>query len=100
MKNIVLSRRQALGAITASHSAVLSDDGYAVELILPKAAIEAMGLKLESGACFKVGLFRADFDKLNGQPTWITWVDHGREPDFYTADSFGTALLKAPPSKH
>jgi len=79
-----------------AHKAVLTPGGYTVEMIIPKSAIEAMGLKLGPGARFKIGLFRADYDKFNGRPTWITWVDHGREPDFHTADSFGTALLMAP----
>jgi len=81
------------------HKAALTPGGYAVEMLIPKSAIEAMGLKVESGSRFKIGLFRADFDTLNGQPTWITWIDHGREPDFHTADSFGAALLMAPSAK-
>lgn len=79
-----------------AHKALLTPDGYTVEMVIPKSAIEAMGLKLAPGARFKIGLFRADYDKLNGQPTWIAWIDHGREPDFHRADSFGTALLMAP----
>jgi len=70
-----------------------TQEGYAVEMIIPRQAIEAMGLKLEAGVALKLGLFRADFDKLNGEPTWITWVDHGREPDFHVSESFGTALF-------
>ena len=68
-------------------------DGYTVEFSLPRAAIESMTAKLVSGSRFKCGLFRADFDRLNGEPTWITWVDQGREPDFHVADSFGVAEL-------
>ena len=79
------------------HEALLTPHGYTVEMSLPKPAIEAMGLKLEPGAQFKIGLFRADFDTLNGHPTWITWIDHGREPDFHLAESFGTASLTPAP---
>jgi len=82
-----------------AHQVVLTADGYTVEMIIPKSAIEAMGLKLAPGARFKIGLFHADYDKLNGQPTWIAWIDHGREPDFHTADSFGTAVLTPAPAK-
>ncbi len=52
-----------------------------------------MGEKLVDGRQFRCGLFRADFDKLNGEPTWITWVDHEGEPDFHVAESFGIAEL-------
>lgn len=76
-----------------AHKTEITPRGYCVEMVLPRQAIEAMGLKLEPGAHFKMGLFRADYDRLNGQPTWITWIDHGREPDFHVSDSFGTAVL-------
>ena len=68
-------------------------DGYTVEFSLSRAVMESMSVKLASGSQFRCGLFRADFDKLNGEPDWITWVDHGREPDFHVADSFGMAEL-------
>ncbi|MBI3119675.1 MAG: hypothetical protein HYZ00_13355, partial [Candidatus Hydrogenedentes bacterium] len=74
--------------------ASLTPTGYHVEMILPKAAIVAMGLKLEPGQCFRMGLFRADYDRYSGQPTWITWVDRdSASPDFHVAESFGTAKL-------
>ncbi len=73
--------------------AALTATGYTVEMAIPKAVLEAMGLQLRAGYQFRIGLFRADFDVLNGQPTWITWIDHGREPDFHLAESFGTARL-------
>ncbi len=74
--------------------AALTPDGYTVEIVLPKEAVEAMGLKLESGTRFRAGLFRADFDKYLGQPTWITWIDRGLAPaDFHVPESFGTVTL-------
>jgi hypothetical protein len=76
-----------------THKTLLTPYGYTVEMVLPKSAIEAIGLRLETGFHFKSGLFRADYDKFNGQPTWITWVDHGGEPDFHVAESFGTAAF-------
>ncbi len=79
-----------------SHRARLSPEGYAVEMVLPGAALEDMGITLISGSSFRLGLFRADYDVLNGVPTWIAWVDHGREPDFHVADSFGKAVLTGP----
>lgn len=73
--------------------------GYSVEMALPKAAIEAMGILLQAGHLFRIGLFRADFDTLNGTPTWITWIDHGRVPNFHVAESFGHARLSLPVRK-
>lgn len=74
--------------------ASLTPAGYTVEMVLPQTVIEAMGLRLEAGNRFKLGLFRADYDKFSGHPTWITWVDHGRVPaDFHVAESFGMAEL-------
>lgn len=78
----------------AEYRASLTPSGYTVEVMLPRTAIEAMGLKLAAGKRFKLGLFRADYDKFSGQPVWITWVDRGRAPaDFHVAESFGTAEL-------
>jgi hypothetical protein len=74
-------------------SAARSPQWYTVEMFLPKAAIEAMGLRLEKGAQFRLGLFRADYDTYNGEATWITWIDYGGKPDFHIAESFGTAVL-------
>lgn len=71
-----------------------TETGYTVEMALPWTAIEGMRIRLEKGFRFRLGLFRADFDVLNGTPTWITWVDHGREPDFHVPTSFGTAVLR------
>ncbi|MFI5384587.1 MAG: carbohydrate-binding family 9-like protein [Fimbriimonadales bacterium] len=67
--------------------------GYVVEASLSRAAMEAMGQKLKVGQTFRLGLFRADFPKLKGEPTWITWVDRRGEPDFHVAESFGRAVL-------
>ena len=82
---------------TWKSSATTTKDGYNIELLLPKSAIEAMGHALEDRHSLYVGLFRADFDRLNGTPTWITWVDHGMEPDFHVAESFGMAVLEEKP---
>ena len=76
-----------------THKTLLMPNGYTVEMVLPKSAIEAMGLRLGTGFHLKMGLFRADYDKFNGQPKWITWVDRGREPDFHVAESFGTVVF-------
>lgn len=71
-----------------------TSSGYNVEIVLPKAAIESMGLKLEAGRRWRVGLFRADYDRYNGTPTWVTWIDRPRVPaDFHVAESFGAAEL-------
>ncbi|HOH29140.1 MAG TPA: carbohydrate-binding family 9-like protein [Candidatus Hydrogenedentes bacterium] len=76
-----------------ARQAKIDPSGYSIEMALPRAAMEAMGVTLASGVRFRLGLFRADYDVLDGTPVWITWVDHGREPDFHVADSFGTAVL-------
>lgn len=76
-----------------NYGVAVTSNGYTVELSLSKAAIEAMGQKLVAGRTFRLGLFRADFPTLNGDPTWITWVDRKGEPDFHVAESFGTAVL-------
>ncbi len=73
-----------------SYQVTRTDDGYVLEANLPKAAIEAMGGSLAAGETTRIGLFRADFDTLNGEPSWITWIDYGGEPDFHVADSFGS----------
>ncbi len=67
--------------------------GYIVEMMLPEEAMKDMGVKLRQGHTFRLGLFRADYEVPKGPPTWITWVDHGREPDFHVGESFGTAVL-------
>lgn len=74
--------------------AALTPAGYTVEMVLPKAAMQAMGLKLSPGTRFRLGLFRADYDRYSGEPLWITWIDKGQgSPDFHVAESFGTAQL-------
>ncbi len=68
--------------------------GYVVEMAVSKKALDAMGLRLETGARFRAGLFRADYDKYCGEPTWITWIDRPHAPaDFHVAESFGTLEL-------
>lgn len=73
--------------------ALATPGGYTLEMALPRDSLKAMGISLQGGTRFRVGLFRADYDVYGGKPTWITWIDHGREPDFHVADSFGTAEL-------
>ena len=73
---------------------VSTANGYVVESALSAEAIEEMGLALTAGQEFRIGLFRADFERLNGDPVWITWIDHGGDPDFHVARSFGKAVLK------
>ena len=81
-----------------SYSALKTRTGYNVEVVLSRKALERMGCPLAKGHTFQLGLFRADFDKFNGNPTWITWVDYGGEPDFHISESFGHAELTKPRS--
>jgi len=67
--------------------------GYTVEARIAKSALEQMGHSLTEGSNFRIGLFRADYDQLDGTPTWITWIDYGGKPDFHIEESFGTAEL-------
>jgi hypothetical protein len=70
--------------------------GYSVEATISRTAMERMGFRLESGAQWRLGLFRADFASggAPGEPTWITWVDaKGPKPDFHVARSFGDCTL-------
>src|SRR5262249_6903697 len=79
-----------------SHAVTRTSKGYQVEATVPRAALEEFGLRLERGARWRVGLFRADFSIKNGRvtPTWITWVDpHTPEPDFHVAGAFGEIVL-------
>lgn len=75
------------------YKTLVTAKGYNIEMVLSRESIEAMGLKLKAGERFRLGLFRADYDKYNGTPTWITWIDRCGEPDFHIAESFGTAEL-------
>jgi hypothetical protein len=68
--------------------------GYVVEASLSKDDLAHLGLVLSAGQIWRAGLFRADFDRLGGSPTWITWVDaQTREPDFHVAGAFGCFRL-------
>lgn len=74
--------------------AAAREGGYAVEVFIPRRALEGMGFPLRAGAAWRAGLFRADFDRLGGTPTWITWADpRTKEPDFHVAGAFGTFEL-------
>ncbi len=70
-----------------------NETGYTVEARIAKGALAKMGRSLAVGSQFRIGLFRADYDKLNGTPTWITWIDYGGKPDFHIEASFGAAEL-------
>jgi hypothetical protein len=74
--------------------------GYQVEIVLPRAAIEAAGFRLQAGERLRCGLFRADFRPGQPEsPTWITWVDaHTKQPDFHVAGAFGEIVLRGRPS--
>ena len=49
--------------------------GYAVEGMIPRTAMEAMGFHLRPGETLRCGLFRADFrPDAPDAPAWITWV--------------------------
>jgi hypothetical protein len=76
------------------YKTLVTPKGYSIEMVLSRESIEAMGLKLQTGERFRIGLFRADYDKYNGTPTWITWIDRSGEPDFHVSESFGMAELK------
>ncbi|MHB8971709.1 MAG: sugar-binding protein [Pirellulaceae bacterium] len=68
--------------------------GYIVEASLSKEDLARMGFALQAGETWRAGLFRADFDRLGGTPTWITWVDaQTQEPDFHVAAAFGSFRL-------
>jgi hypothetical protein len=69
--------------------------GYTVEGAIPRSVLEALGLRLEPGARWRVGLFRADFIPARAErPVWITWVDAGGpNPDFHLPASFGEVEL-------
>ena len=69
--------------------------GYAVEGVIPRAAMEAMGFHLRPGETLRCGLFRADFRPgAPDAPAWITWVDaRTPEPDFHVAAAFGEIIL-------
>ena len=78
------------------HAVTRTARGYQVEATVPRAALAEFGLRLEAGARWRAGLFRADFSSKNpyGNPTWITWVDaKGPEPDFHVTGSFGEIML-------
>ncbi len=69
-------------------------EAYTVEASLAKQALSEIGFSLKQDQSFRAGLFRADYDRLNGQPTWITWVNsRTKEPDFHVAEAFGTFRL-------
>jgi len=72
--------------------------GYCVEGTIPRAALQQMGFRLEPGARWRLGLFRAEFTARDrpGEPTWITWVNaQTPQPDFHVAASFGACKLAA-----
>lgn len=68
-------------------------DGYNFEIKFSRESIESMGFKLKAGEHFRLGIFRADYDKENSTPTWISWIDREGKPDFHVEESFGKAEL-------
>jgi len=78
------------------YAAAKTSKGYSVEGTISRAALAKLGFRLEPGASWRLGLFRADFPSrdASGDPTWITWVDaKGPQPDFHVPASFGTCTL-------
>lgn len=76
------------------YTSLRTPKGYCVEGTISRAGLEKMGFRLEGGARWRIGLFRAEFASPHGQPDWITWVDaKGPKPDFHVAESFGQCLL-------
>jgi hypothetical protein len=75
-------------------AAVVTDNGYRVEVELPAENILPLGIKLVKGAEFYAGLFRGDYETRKGQAVWITWVESGADkPNFHTPESFGRFIL-------
>jgi Carbohydrate family 9 binding domain-like len=73
-----------------------TSQGYSVEGMISRTAMEKIGFHLEPGTQWRLGLFRADFATGNGEgePIWITWIDaKGPKPDFHVAESFGICTL-------
>lgn len=77
-------------------AAVPVANGYCVEAALSREALRQCGFELEPNACFRAGLFRADFASWDAAcaPDWICWVDaRTPQPDFHVAESFGVFRL-------
>lgn len=70
-----------------------TSNGYIVETKTSKRALLSMTGMDSVEAPFWLGLFRADFDKKDGKPTWITWRDHGGKPDFHIPEAFEKVKL-------
>lgn len=71
-------------------------DGYAVEGLVPVAALHAMGVRLwRPGTRLHVGLYRADFrSETPEDPTWLTWVEPNLpKPDFHVRATFAPVVL-------
>lgn len=84
----------AWSALGLEWKATHTSTGYIVEARISKQGVAAMGLTLRDGERWQGGLFRADFDRLDGTPTWISWIP-GRtaQPDFHVAEMLGTFQL-------
>lgn len=73
-----------------------NESGYIVEGHLSAEGLAQMKYPLATGKTWSIGLFRADFDRYGGTPTWINWKDSGsQDPDFHLATAFKTARLAA-----
>lgn len=73
----------------------LTKTGYCVEASVSREGLAELGFTLEQGQTWRSGLFRADFDRLGGTPTWITWRDaQTKKPDFHVANAFGIFRLE------
>jgi Carbohydrate family 9 binding domain-like len=73
-----------------------NESGYIVEGHLSAEGLAQMKYPLASGKTWSIGLFRADFDRYAGTPTWINWKDSGsKDPDFHVATAFKTVRLAA-----
>jgi hypothetical protein len=86
----------------------LTPRGYSIAGAIPRAALARMGFRLEPGARWRIGLFRAEFSSRGhtgcpadaGPPTWLTWVDaQTPQPDFHVAAAFGWCTLRSATSK-
>ena len=79
------------------HAGTETPAGYRVEALLSAAALEKLGVVLNVGTRWRLGLFRADFSAASPArpPTWVTWVDAGTpQADFHVAEAFGEMVLR------
>lgn len=76
-------------------AAKIKSNGYVVEGRIPIEVLKGLGIfdPIESGSCFLMGLYRAEYSRARSdkpQVEWISWVrPDSAEPDFHVPSSFG-----------